>query len=343
MLGNIITSPTFRFLKVNDVEIEDIDIKIPKWDNLDIKEDVSELDEKFKDISFGVSEEIIEKNNDKKNSVKHLNITGERKERIIYDFSKEHNILFDEIKINMAKDSKAEILLDYSNEEDIEVIRNSVIYVNGGQNSNLDLFVISKQKSPDKVLQSIGVVTSENAVVNIYHVELGAKFRAFSLRSYLKGENSRLNVNGIYFLKNDEKMDLLYNTEITGKNCKNFIRINGVQKDNSHKTFKGTINFKKGASGAVGDESEYVTLLDGDPVSRSLPILLSSEENMRGNHAASVGKIDKEMLFYIMSRGLDEKEASNLIIMAKLAPVLDKIPDEDIKKKIAEEIDKGLN
>lgn len=343
MLGNVITSPTFRFLKVNDVEIDKINYKIPKWTGDDIIEDVNNLDERFKDVKFGVNDEIVNINKEKNNSKKYLSINGDRKEKIIYKFTGENKVLFDEIKIDMQKSSKAEILIDYSNIDIEEAIRNSCIYVHGGEDSELNLYLISRQKDSDKILQSIGVVTKQNAKVNIYHVELSSRFKAFSIRSYLKGDNSRLTIQGIYFLKGDEKADLLYNTEITGKNCKNYIKISGVQKDNSHKTFKGTIDFKKGCSHSIGDESEYVTLLNGDPVSRSLPILLSREENVRGNHAASVGKIDKEKLFYIMSRGLSEKEASNLIIMAELAPVIDKIPDEKIKEDIAEEIYRGLD
>ena len=53
-----------------------------------------------------------------------------------------------------------------------------------------------------------------------------------------------------------------------------------------------------------------------------------------GQHAVSIGKIDEEKMFYLMSRGLDLKESRRLIVEAAFNPVLDKIASEELRDEI---------
>ena len=68
---------------------------------------------------------------------------------------------------------------------------------------------------------------------------------------------------------------------------------------------------------------------------KAMPNLYIDEYDVIANHAASIGSISKEDLFYLMSRGLDEKEASKLIVLGFVQPLLDKIKDEDLRKEIS--------
>ena len=70
--------------------------------------------------------------------------------------------------------------------------------------------------------------------------------------------------------------------------------------------------------------------------------MLCHEENVSGAHGVSSGKIDKNKLFYLMSRGLSEGEAKRLVINANFAQVLKNINDENIKTEILELIEKEV-
>ena len=62
--------------------------------------------------------------------------------------------------------------------------------------------------------------------------------------------------------------------------------------------------------------------------------MLSHEDDVDGHHAVSVGKMDEDKLFYLMSRGLDLAEAQRLVVEASFNPVLDRIPDDALKEEI---------
>ena len=84
----------------------------------------------------------------------------------------------------------------------------------------------------------------------------------------------------------------------------------------------------------MGREDEEVMVLSDHVQNRSVPIMLSHEDDVDGHHAVSIGKMDEEKLFYLMSRGLDLAEAQKLVVEANFQPVLDRIDNDELKAEI---------
>ena len=120
------------------------------------------------------------------------------------------------------------------------------------------------------------------------------------------------------------------------------IWVEGVLKDRAKKVFKGNIDFKKGCHKSKGSQMEEVLLLNSEVKTDSVPILLCGEEDVDGAHAASIGKIDEDELFYLMSRGFDYSEAQKLIIEARFNPIFDKIPEENLRRLLSEELNRRI-
>ena len=75
-----------------------------------------------------------------------------------------------------------------------------------------------------------------------------------------------------------------------------------VDKRQAHKVFRGSIDFKRGASGAKGTESEQVLLLGDDVINQTIPLILCAEEDVEGNHGAAIGELDEELsLIHILT------------------------------------------
>ena len=84
-------------------------------------------------------------------------------------------------------------------------------------------------------------------------------------------------------------------------------------------------------------------LLSDNAKSIALPMLLCSEDDVEGNHSTASGKVDNQVLFYIMSRGLSYKEAVKLLVKSNFVTIIDRITDNDLKNEIIEIIDKKLD
>ena len=108
------------------------------------------------------------------------------------------------------------------------------------------------------------------------------------------------------------------------------------------KIFRGTLDFIQDARGSVGKEDEEVTILSPHARNRSVPLMLSHEGDVDGHHAVSIGRMDADKLFYLMSRGLDERAAQQLIVEASFAPVLMRITDEKLRTEIGDYLERRL-
>ncbi|MBQ6976384.1 MAG: SufD family Fe-S cluster assembly protein, partial [Selenomonadaceae bacterium] len=75
---------------------------------------------------------------------------------------------------------------------------------------------------------------------------------------------------------------------------------------------------------------------------RSVPLMLSNEDDVDGHHAVSVGRLDDAKIFYLTSRGLDKFAAEKLMVEAAFNPVLEKISDENLREKILNELQRRL-
>ena len=139
-------------------------------------------------------------------------------------------------------------------------------------------------------------------------------------------------------------MDFLYYADHIGKESITTLHIEGVLFENAYKDFRGIINFRKGTPESDGREAENVLLLSKDAKSKSSPILLCAEENVNGNHAASIGKIDEKKLFYLQTRGYSKEEGKREVVLSKIVPLIFENEEymEEYKKKIYENIVKSL-
>ena len=183
----------------------------------------------------------------------------------------------------------------------------------------------------------------ENARVDFCIVDFGGKTSITNYYSNIKGNGAKANINTIYLGTENQVFDINYIAELFGEKTETNIEVQGALKDEAKKNFKGTIDFKKGSKKAKGDENEFCMLLSDKAKSKALPMLLCTEEDVEGNHSSAAGKIEDDKLFYIMSRGISEKDAMKLIVKARFNKIIEMIKDEELKQEISEEIDKRLN
>ena len=136
--------------------------------------------------------------------------------------------------------------------------------------------------------------------------------------TFIAGFRSELSYKGAYILRGKEKLDINNITVHKGKKTRSQTELKGVLSDSAEKTFRGTIDFKNGASGSVGAETEDVLLLSENTVNKTLPVILCSEEDVEGSHGASIGRLDENALYYMTSRGIPEKTAMELAATARI-------------------------
>jgi len=127
-----------------------------------------------------------------------------------------------------------------------------------------------------------------------------------------------------------------------GKNTTGHILKHGVMKDSASSVFNGIGKIEHGASKSNAEQESRVLMLSEKARGDANPILLIDEDDVMAGHAASVGRVDPVQLYYLMSRGIQKKEAERLIIHGFLAPVVNELPIEGVKKQLVEVIERKV-
>ena len=249
--------------------------------------------------------------------------------------------MLDTHKIVAEKNSSLRVVLDYRDNDDNKKFRSSVIEINAKENSNVEVFVIQTEKNTT-ALESVILNLDEESNVILSQYELGSKDNYVNTKANLNGKQSYLDINSIYFTHGENSLNMLYEINHFGKESKSSCIVNGALKESSYKNFKSTLDFKKGSMGSTGTEEEYAVLLSDDAKSLSVPILLAGEDDVIGNHAASAGKIDQDMLFYIMNRAISRDVAESMIVESKFSESLSKLDDENLEEKLLSFIRKKM-
>lgn len=172
-------------------------------------------------------------------------------------------------------------------------------------------------------------------------LELGASRAFVGVRSDLAGFRADYQNDVGYLRRDDDFLDLNFVTNHIGKKTNCRMDTKGVLMDKSTKIYRGTIDFKEGAAGSVGNETEAALLMSPDTVNKTVPLILCHEENVEGNHGATIGKIDDATLFYMLSRGMSEAAVKELMTRARINTVINTLPDEE-SKKTARDYIKGV-
>ena len=207
-----------------------------------------------------------------------------------------------------------------------------------GEGARLDLVQLREASGKGLSYNNVRVKCGDKAYFGWYRVVLGGAESYDNCSVTLAGKESSFAANVCYRLDGTEKYDLNCEAIHTGKRTESAISASGVLADRASKLMRGTIDFRTGCSGSVGNETEDVLLLSEEVRNQSVPVILCSEEDVVGNHGASIGRPDEDMLFYMETRGVDEETACEMLARAKIDSVIRKIPDELVQEKIRDKI-----
>nr|WP_263324986.1 Fe-S cluster assembly protein SufD [Neobacillus sp. Marseille-Q6967] len=127
-----------------------------------------------------------------------------------------------------------------------------------------------------------------------------------------------------------------------GKHTEGYILKHGVMKDSASSIFNGIGKIEHGASKSNAEQESRVLMLSEKARGDANPILLIDEDDVTAGHAASVGRVDPVQLYYLMSRGIPKTEAERLVIHGFLAPVVNQLPIEGVKKQLTEVIERKV-
>ena len=249
-----------------------------------------------------------------------------------YDMSDGQGSLSGQV-IHAGKNSEVTVIMTYTSDQEASGFHGVSTRLLAEEGARINLVKTQTLGNGFIHFDDIGGACFEEGGINLVTLELGGSRVWSSAYVYLAGSESSFTSNMGYLCRDDHNLDMNYVADQRGKKTESSMNFKGVLMGNASKTFRGTIDFKYGSSGSVGDEQEDALLLDPDVVNKTMPVILCQEEDVEGRHGATIGQLGEDLLFYMQTRGIDEDEAKRIMIKARLESVARMIPDPEIMQK----------
>ncbi len=259
------------------------------------------------------------------------------KEPLRLSFSYEDgSAVMNRVGLTVHEGESLDVFMDYRSEKGAEgfgAVQTKIHIHPGGR---LRLIQLQRMGADYTFVNDIGAVCEQGGKLELIQLVFSGHATYMGCEAALKGDESSFKADIAYAVSGDDILDINDVARHFGKNTECEISAAGSLSDRAKKIFRGTIDFVKGAKGAVGNEKEEVLLVDETVVNQTIPLILCAEEDVAGNHGATIGRPDEELLFYLASRGIPEDAAFRILKNAGLEAACNKIWDEALRHEVLE-------
>lgn len=260
---------------------------------------------------------------------------------VIWLSYRDHDDLVEQNHIYVPAYKKGTVVMDYKDSR--ATVHHAVTKITIDEGAELNLIKIQDNHLDSQFIDHTQTEIADRGSLQVVDIQLGSKNMIINYDTNLKGFQSQCDYKSMYMAADDRGLDLSFTANHMGKKSKSDILGKGVLGGKSKKVFRGTLHFERGAVQSVGKEEEILLLLSDDVKADSIPALMCTEDDVIGEHGASIGQLDEDKLFYLMSRGMDEQAAKLLVIQSSFREVLENIQIDEIRQASLDAVDRSMS
>ena len=165
-------------------------------------------------------------------------------------------------------------------------------------------------------LEGVGIRAGRGAKVEVSQFFVGGAKVACGLGADLAGDRADFDLSCRYYAEGKEELDITHTVRARGRKTTEDMVVSGMLAGDAKKALRETIDLIHGSAGSVGNEAETVLVTGDGVVNKTLPVILCDEDDVQGNHGATIGSISPDQLAYLADRGLSETEVEQLFARA---------------------------
>ena len=237
---------------------------------------------------------------------------------------------FPHLLVIIEAGSKATIVETYSGQG----FTNAAIQIVVEDNANLTHYRVQKE-TPDAFHYGVTeVALGRGSVYNSTNINLGAALARHDIELKFTAEGAEAWVDGLYVLNGSQHSDTHSIIDHTVPHCTSHQSYKGVLNDRSRAVFNGKVFVRENANGTDAQQSNKNLLLSNEARVDTKPQLEIFNDDVKCAHGATVGQLEEEELFYLLTRGLPDTLARNLLTYGFAEEIINKIGIESIKAEL---------
>ena len=238
--------------------------------------------------------------------------------------------------------SQVSVMTQLSSQGDQTNVANCVVEIIAQEYSRVHFAAIDELATNTRAYLNRRAVVADQAQVewSIGMMNDGPTIGDFA--SELNGRESQSNAQVIAISTGQQRVGVNTRVVNRGQQTVGNIVQRGILLDQSQLTFNGIGHIIHGAHGANAEQENRVLMLSDQARGDANPILLIDENDVLAGHAASIGQVDQEQMYYLMSRGIDAQTAQNLVIRGFLGPVIAGMPNNQMRQQLIATVERKL-
>ncbi len=239
--------------------------------------------------------------------------------------------------------SRASVLEHHLGEGDGEYFSNSVSEIALGDRAQLDHFHVARPGARAFHVSTVQARQGRESVLRSYSLSLGGRLVRNDLDTVLAEEGAQCALSGLYLAAGSQHVDNHTTIEHAAPNSTSEELYSGVLGGRATGVFNGKVIVRPEAQKTSARQKNRNLLLSNDAAVNSKPQLEIFADDVRCTHAATVGRIDEDALFYLRSRGVAIAAARQLLIRAFASEITSGIQEREVKAALTEVVSEILS
>jgi Fe-S cluster assembly protein SufD len=237
--------------------------------------------------------------------------------------------VFPHVIIVAETGSKASIVESY--ESTGKSFTNAAVQIVVEPNANLTHYRVQRESPEAYHIGTTEVTLAAGSRYDSTNINLGGSLSRHDIDLKFTAEGAEAFVDGLYMLNGSQHADTHSVIDHLVPNCTSHQTYKGVLNDKSRAVFNGKVFVRENAHGTDAQQSNKNLLLSNDARVDTKPQLEIFNDDVKCSHGATVGQLEEEELFYLLTRGLPESLARNLLTYGFAEEIINKIAVEEIK------------
>ena len=272
------------------------------------------------------------------------NVAIEKPIVLLYDYNNSQPSVSNSLTfIEVGDNSSVKIILLFSKGTGEVILGNEMVNILQKNGSEVEVNIVQYDLSNLKLINNLNVMLESNSIFKGNSFSLNTEFVRNNLNIAFQGPYSSANLNGIYYCDTNNFVDdhtlIMHNVP----NCQSDENFRGILDGKGRAVFNGKIFVARDAQKTNAYQSNKNLILSDEARINTKPQLEIYADDVKCTHGATAGFLDKEMLFYIISRGIGKEKAKSLLLNSFVSGNLEKIEIASLRDYLKEIIAKKLH
>lgn len=245
---------------------------------------------------------------------------------------------FPGVHVDVPAGTEASVVVRYRSISEAESVVVPRLTADVGDNSRLALTIIQDWNYATRAMGRAVINLGRDSGLTLSEVGLGAKIGRLHLDVNFVGRGSWARIYGAYFGEDDQTLDYRYFMNHIGTNTRSDMFLKGAVEDDSLSVFTGMIRIEPSGQKTESFQTNRNLILSKGAAAQSVPNLQILANDVKCGHGSSVGPLDEDQRYYLMSRGLTPESADRLQIRGFFEEVISQMPHTDLAPWMRERI-----